>query len=90
MAFAKSPIPKPPPPPQTAWIDLRTGRLTKEAQDFMLLEYEWRKALVANLDALVPGLAAQADTSSGATLATLIADHNALLAKLRTSGLMAP
>lgn len=38
---------------------------------------------------LVRGQAAQADTAGAATLATLIADHNALLAKLRLAGIIA-
>lgn len=32
---------------------------------------------------------AQADTAGAATLATVIADHNALLAKLRAAGIIA-
>lgn len=32
---------------------------------------------------------AQADTAGAATLATLIADHNTLLANLRTAGILA-
>jgi hypothetical protein len=31
---------------------------------------------------------AQADTAGGATLAQIIADHNALLAKLRAAGII--
>lgn len=34
--------------------------------------------------------AAQADTAGAATLATLIADFNALLAKLRAAGIITP
>jgi hypothetical protein len=41
-------------------------------------------------DTLTGSPVAQADTAGGATLATLITDFNALLAKLRTRGVLAP
>lgn len=46
----------------------------------------------ANISTSQPGpvkkMAAQADTAGAATLATLIADFNSLLAKLRSAGML--
>lgn len=51
-------------------------------------------AAYSNISTTQPGpikkMPAQADTAGGATLATLIADFNSLLAKLRTAGALTP
>lgn len=53
MAFAETPPQPPaPPPPQQPRIDLRTGLLTKEAQEYEFKLAAWHRALAAYLERL--------------------------------------
>jgi hypothetical protein len=57
MAFTTPPpVPKPPPVPPTVWIDLKTGRLTKEAQDFIVALHEYHKRLTQHLTAMAAAI----------------------------------
>jgi hypothetical protein len=57
MAFTTKP-PQPPHalPPDQPWVDPKTGRLTKPAQDYELKLAEWRKRLVAYLTAMAAAI----------------------------------
>ena len=57
MPFTTPPPQKPTPPPiGTVWIDLRTGRLTQAAQDYIIKLDEYHKALTAHLAAMAASI----------------------------------
>lgn len=57
MPFTTKPPAKPNPPPiPTVWIDAGTGRLTQEAQDYILKLDQYHKALDAYLVAMAAAI----------------------------------
>ena len=57
MPFTTAPPKRPIAPPlPTVWVDLKTGQLTKEAQDYILQLNEYHKALDAYLAAVAAAI----------------------------------